>query len=734
MMTDKIRVLYVDDEPSLLDIGKVFLERAGNFEVTTAISAPEAIRLLEKQRFDAIISDYQMPEMDGIQFLVEVRNRFGQIPFILFTGRGREQVVIQAINSGADFYLQKGGDPKAQFAELSHKIMQATSRKKAEVALVQSEERLRTMIEQSPLSIQMLSPDGRTVQVNGAFEKLWGITLADLKDYNMLKDEQLISLGIMHYIKKGFSGEACKIPPVQYNTHESVGVGEKRWVLSHIYPVRDPAGIIHNIVVMHQDITEQKKAEEALQESEGFNRNLIENIPDYLLIYDQQGTILYTNPLFPIKFGFAPEETIGSPIIEHVAPDHRNLIRTMMTRRVSETIIPPYEVSILKKDGSAVTVIVKGTYIQFHNRDAVLVLMNDISERKRMEETLSKSERLYQTLANSSPDMIYLVDHEGVIQYINPLAAQIFGHTPADLIGKRTDKIFPQEIARHYMEEINLVVTTKAQRHIEILEQFPGGARWISTRLVPILDPGKEDIQILGISTDITERKQAEELLFKINQKLNVLSQLTRKDLTNQIFVLNSYLELTKNQLAGQDRIIETLQKGVQEVRLIQETIEFTKDFQDMGAKPPKWQNMKMALLFGLSHISIGNIQHSIETENLEIFADPLLEKVCQRLFENSVKHGDHVTRIRIWHMATPDGATIFFEDDGIGISAEKKEQIFLRSDGTRASMRSLIFVREILDITGITIRETGEPGKGARFEMTVLKGAYRIADVQKEL
>ncbi|MCX6698507.1 MAG: sensor histidine kinase, partial [Methanomicrobiales archaeon] len=120
-------------------------------------------------------------------------------------------------------------------------------------------------------------------------------------------------------------------------------------------------------------------------------------------------------------------------------------------------------------------------------------------------------------------------------------------------------------------------------------------------------------------------------------------------------------------------------------------------------------------------------IRHSIETEDLEIFADPLLEKVCQRLFENSVKHGDHVTRIRVWHTVTPEVATIFFEDDGIGIPPEKKEQIFLRSGGTSASSGSLIFVREIFDITGITIRETGEPGKGARFEMVVPKGMWRI-------
>ncbi len=231
----------------------------------------------------------------------------------------------------------------------------------------------------------------------------------------------------------------------------------------------------------------------------------------------------------------------------------------------------------------------------------------------------------------------------------------------------------------------------------------------------------------VGVVRDITERKRAEDALIRVNQKLNVLSQLTRKDLTNQTFVLSSYLELAKNQLTGQEPIIETVQKGVDAVRLIHETIAYSTDYQEMGAKPPKWQNAKMAMLFGLSHISIGTIKHSIETGDLEIFADPLLEKVCQRLFENSVKHGGHVTRIRVWQMISHESATIVFEDDGIGIPLEQKEQIFLRDESTgRASMRSLIFVREILDITGVTIKENGEPGRGARFEMTVPKGMWR--------
>jgi signal transduction histidine kinase len=134
-----------------------------------------------------------------------------------------------------------------------------------------------------------------------------------------------------------------------------------------------------------------------------------------------------------------------------------------------------------------------------------------------------------------------------------------------------------------------------------------------------------------------------------------------------------------------------------------------------------------MALLFGLSHISIGKIQHTFDTDTLEIFADPLLEKAFQGLFENTVAHGEHVSHIHVWHKEIPEGFVLIFENDGIGIPVERKERIFLRGEGVRTSVRGLFFVREILDITGISIKETGEPGKGARFEMVVPTGAWRM-------
>lgn len=145
-------IVYVDDEESLLEIGKAFLEKDRDLKVSTSTSAKEVLGVvLEDNPFDLIISDYQMPEMDGIEFLKEVRNSSARnLPFIIFTGKGREEIIIEAINSGASFYMQKGGDVKAQYAELLHKSKEAIKKRGLE-------DRLRKIQE---LSLRIVSGAG----------------------------------------------------------------------------------------------------------------------------------------------------------------------------------------------------------------------------------------------------------------------------------------------------------------------------------------------------------------------------------------------------------------------------------------------------------------------------------------------------------------------------------------------------------------------------------------------
>ncbi len=124
-------VLYVDDESMLLEVGKLFLERSGKIRLDVLDSSKKALEQIRAFPYDAVISDFDMPDLDGIALLQSVRTEFPHLPFIIFTGKGREEIVIKALNNGADHYIQKGGDPRSQFAELMHTLERAIERSRA---------------------------------------------------------------------------------------------------------------------------------------------------------------------------------------------------------------------------------------------------------------------------------------------------------------------------------------------------------------------------------------------------------------------------------------------------------------------------------------------------------------------------------------------------------------------------------------------------------------------------
>ena len=147
---DRINILLVDDEETLLEASKLYLEQLSEkFRVQTINSAKEALGILNKKTYDVIISDYQMPDKDGLDFLLELRKRTSDIPFIMFTGKGREEIAMKALNLGADNYFNKSGPPDVVFGQLKHGIIKAFKSKQAERSLKESEERFRSIVETS---------------------------------------------------------------------------------------------------------------------------------------------------------------------------------------------------------------------------------------------------------------------------------------------------------------------------------------------------------------------------------------------------------------------------------------------------------------------------------------------------------------------------------------------------------------------------------------------------------
>lgn len=175
-----ISVLYIDDEPDLLELGKRFLQREEDFSVDTLDSPAEALDRIRQERYDAIVSDYLMPAMDGLSLLKEVRKGGDPVPFIMFTGRGREEVVIEAFENGATFYLQKGGDPAVQFTELSYKIRQAVEKRRAEEQIRRMQWEWEHIFNAVENPIAILSPDHRIIAANRATLEALGCTSSDV--------------------------------------------------------------------------------------------------------------------------------------------------------------------------------------------------------------------------------------------------------------------------------------------------------------------------------------------------------------------------------------------------------------------------------------------------------------------------------------------------------------------------------------------------------------------------
>jgi len=227
------------------------------------------------------------------------------------------------------------------------------------------------------------------------------------------------------------------------------------------------------------------------------------------------------------------------------------------------------------------------------------------------------------------------------------------------------------------------------------------------------------------LKTKYQELQRSQQALAQARKKLSLLNSVTFQDIQNAVFSLSGFLQLDQN-LKAETSLKWYTEQEQDSVRKISSILDFAKNYQDLGISPPRWLNVDHTFLFAISHLDLSKFARKKTLDGLEIYADPLLEKVFFNLAKNVLVHGITATEISLSFQETSEGLKLFFEDNGIGIPEPDKEKIFLKDYGGHKGM-GLFLVGEILGITGITIRETGEPGKGARFEISVPKGEYRF-------
>ena len=239
------------------------------------------------------------------------------------------------------------------------------------------------------------------------------------------------------------------------------------------------------------------------------------------------------------------------------------------------------------------------------------------------------------------------------------------------------------------------------------------------------LDQSGKPIGIYGVLRDDSERRQAENALGLANKKLNLMNNITRHDILNTITGIYGCVDMAKVAHSADER--EPLLNDIKDlIMIIQRQITFTREYQEVGVNLPQWQNLNDLIHKALQNFAKSGIIFSTDFEKMEIYADPLLEKVFYNLVDNAIRYGETITTISIYPEISDKGLSLVFEDNGIGVEAGQKHEIFKRGVGKNTGM-GLFLTSEILAITSINIEEDGVYGKGARFEIHIPNGVWRF-------
>lgn len=844
-LEEKIHVLHIDDDSDFLKTAKQCLEMQRQFQIDTAVSVKEARAKLEKEKYDVIISDYQMPEEDGLEFFKSIRKEGNMTPFILLTGKGREEVAISALNLGVDQYLNKGGEPETVYTELAHHIKQLAETRKIEERRRESDARFRNLFENAYDGLILVDISGRILDINRKAAEIAEKNREDIIGKSFLELElvnpEALPL-LVEKLRQGSMGRELELFELEVlsrkGAKKTVEIGST-FILSNNKPVGSLALV--------RDITQRKRAEQALKESEAKYRLLIEQSLNGILI--AQGPtphIAFVNKTTSDILGYTIEElsAFSPQQIEMMVPDEdREQFRRYLRERLEGKDLPPrYEVRAIRKDGNIIWIGVSSRLISYEGKAAVQIMFADITESKRAEETLRESEERFSRLAAAAFEGIG-ISEEGKIVDLNDQLAKMLGYERSELIGKavlemvapesrdlvmanmrsenegpyvhltmrKDGSAFPVEIRARSIRykgrsarvtairDINQSKTTEqtlAENQQKFSALFSGNpeatvvtgpdmhildinprfttlfgyvldevrGRHLNDVVVPrhlieegiMLDKKAVDGYVyhdtvrmrkdgslipvsvsaapisisnqlrgyIGVYKDISQQKNAEEKLAAMNEKLRVIGGLTRHDVRNKLSIIMGNTYINKKRLMDHPDAIESFRDIESACDLIVRIFDFAKDYERLGVEELTNVDVEDAVKKAASFFpDLQRINIINESHGLNVLADSLLRQLFYNLIDNSMKYGQKTTTVRIRYEESEGHLQLIYEDDGVGISQEVKSRIFSEGVTTgKGSGYGLYLIKKMMEVYGWTIEETGKPGKGARFVMTIPK------------
>jgi PAS domain S-box-containing protein len=495
--------------------------------------------------------------------------------------------------------------------------------------------------------------------------------------------------------------------------------------------IPDQQGNPASFVSVLSDVTDRRKAEYLVKKSEEKHRSLVEGISHIIFTTDTAGRLTYVSPVIRQVLGYTPEELAGKHFYFLVPSEQRHILGEKL-KEAQAGKLGPNDFQMLDKSGTihwgriVAQPLVVGNKIQ-----GITGLIGDITDLKHIERALQESEEKLNLAIRGSG--------LGLWDWRVQTGEVVFNDKWADIEGYTLQEISPISIDTW----TNFTHPDDRQKSNELLEKHFAGdspdyecevrmlhkdGHWVwalDRGMVTEWDKDKKPLRMTGTHLDISERKKAEEALRLANRKLNLLYSLARHDILNKVSILLGYIDRAKT-LPDTTTLLDYLARMENSTKAIGKLIQFTRDYKDLGINPPQWFIIEDLIKGAVAGLDLKGITLTADVGTWEIYTDSQIIKVFQNIFENTIIHGKNATEILVTCTKKDHGLSLIIQDNGIGIPEDLKQEIFQPTMLQNRGL-GLFIAKEILSITGLTLRERGVSGSGARFEIDVPTGCFRV-------
>jgi PAS domain S-box-containing protein len=724
---ETIKVLHVDDEAGFLAVAKQCLEEHSKCQVDTALSAKEALEKLKRSEYDAIICDYQMPEKNGLELLRELRQRGDYTPFILFTCKGKEEIAIEALNSGVYRYIGKDGKAEVTYEELKRSICDAVKGQRAEKLLKKAESRLSQITDNMQDLLLLLDENLVIKYASASYKAVLGYAPSEIigkRAYDFVHPDDLSK--VIETTTKAVKNKSA----AKFESHIRRADGSYVLLEGIGKSLVDEKGKVTGAVVTSRDITESKKIEQAVRASEEKYRKLFDDAMDAIFVADAEtGILVDCNHAATELTGKTKSELIGMhQRFLHPPNDNTGKFTKTFEQHRKDREGHLINDQIITKNGEVRDVTIKGNLIEVNGKKMLQGVFRDITEYKKVEEKI----RFQVRLLNSMGQAVIASDSNGAIIYWNHAAEQLYGWAETEVLGRNITEILLQDIVQEDTQGVlSHLSGGKSWTGEAILKRRDGTALTAIITTSPITNDAGETIGILGVSTDITEQKWMQEVLneaiakvVELNEKLQVVESLTRHDIRNKLSALNGRIFLLNKRLRDNTEALTHLKEIESASQQILRIMEFEKNYVQVGSEELKNIAVERyvaeaALLFSdLKGAKLIN-----ECSGLTVLADSMLRQLLYNMMDNTLKYGEKTSVIRVHYAEEKDQLKLIYEDDGIGIPDEEKSKLFQEGYGKGTGF-GLYLIKRICEGYDWKIQETGKHGEGVQFTMTIPKNS----------